>query len=165
MVVGVLLAVLLLLLGPALIYLYCLRIVRDEGNRIKVEWFAEPNAKITTNINRNVRVDAEKAISKWSLDGIMANRQAKNLIKLKTVRIDIQGMIILDGGNINRYANIKKNSQRHHTGPDTSTTMANALVPVGIHIPCRYIRDALLQSLNTHDRVELRVTDLKELCL
>ena len=93
------------------------------------------------------------AVSQWTLGGIAGSRQAGTLLDINTVRVDLQGMINQDGI---RYANIQIqiNTQRI---PGRSTTIAAVLMQANQDIPVRYIRRALLFSLQQHGTIVLRV--------
>ena len=127
--------------------------VNNQAHRIHTDWLFERNANIIQDVNGNVRSDAVRAVSHWNLGEIAGNAQAGTLINMNTVRVDLQGMINRDGI---RYANIQIQINTRRT-PGRSTTIAAVLVQANQDMPVRYIRRALLYSLQQHGTIVLRV--------
>ena len=130
--------------------------MNDLGNRIHTEWLLERIGNINDNVNRNIRNDAERAIAEWNQNQIEANSRAGTLLNGDNVRVDLQGLINRRGI---RFANIQIqiNTRR---APGQTTTIAAVLLPAGEHIPVRYIRRALLLSLERHATVVLQTNRL-----
>ena len=126
--------------------------VNDLGNHIHTEWLAEANNGINHDINRNVRGDVLRAISRWNLNEIAANTQAGTLYVQGNVRVDMQGLVYRNGI---RFANIQiQHNIRRNNGE--STTFVVIQLQAGENFPIRYIRRALQLSLERHENIILQ---------
>ena len=105
-----------------------------------------------------MRTEAQIAIAQWNLDQIEVRRRPGTLLNVGNVRIDLQGVINQDD---TYFANIQiqLNIQR---APGQSTTIAAILLQAGQNIPVRYIRKALLLSLQEHGTVQLQTHRLSQ---
>lgn len=118
------------------------RNVADRGNNMETRWTMETNNRIQSYNNRNCRErrDAIAAIARLENIGTRSD----TMVTEGSVRIDLQSLF---NRNDRRYANIQIQINRPRTGASDSTTIATALVEIGVNMPIRYVRDALIRSL------------------
>ena len=124
----------------------------DLGNNIRTEWLAETNKRINDKINRCIRGDVIRAISRWDLKRIDAGTKAGTLFPYENVRVDIQRMVNQNGIC---FANIQiQLNNRRVSGQ--STTLAVIQLQAGVNFPIRYIRRSLQLSLERHENIILQ---------
>lgn len=125
----------------------CVRSVNMNSN-LEVRWYMEDNDRISRNNKTNTYGNQQAARSAIAqLNDI--DRSEGTLVDGDGVRIDMQGSFTDRNGR--RYANLQIQVNRLRNKAKDSTTIATALVETNergnLELPIRYVRDALLRSL------------------
>ena len=117
--------------------------VNDLGNHIHAKLSTEPNKEIYRYSDKNTRTTAKRAISKWSPEfkNFAVNAQPRTILWEGHIHIELQRMVYRKGS---RFANIQVNSC---CDEGKRTTIAVIQLQAGQEFPVRYIRRALLLSL------------------
>lgn len=129
------------------------RNVVDRGNNRITRWYMESNGRISRDSRprRNTytctnRRAANSAIAQFN--GVDRTNQGGTLVSRDGVRIDLQGRTT---SGTRRFANIQIQVNRQRSNANDLTTIATALIETdqagNLLFPIRYIRDALIRSL------------------
>ncbi|XP_036439530.1 uncharacterized protein LOC118816998 isoform X2 [Colossoma macropomum] len=116
----------------------------DKGNHVETTFYAEPDPTALAD-GSSWRNEITNLIARWD-NGYLGNQPKSNLITSRNLRIDLQGMLHIDG---QQYYNlqIQLNGQ--------STKVSQVLAPSDI--PNSYVRFAFVESFLRRARVTVRV--------
>ncbi|KAL7856344.1 hypothetical protein AOLI_G00199480 [Acnodon oligacanthus] len=124
---------------------YCTR--TDKGNHVETIFYAEPNPRALTD-GSPWRGEITNIIARWD-NGYLGNQARPNLITSEHLRIDLQGLLCIDG---QQYYNlqIQLNVPRR---PGQSTTVSQIFIPRNVPVPDRYVRFAFVESFRRRARI------------
>uniref|UniRef100_A0A3B4CV61 Tubulin polymerization promoting protein n=1 Tax=Pygocentrus nattereri TaxID=42514 RepID=A0A3B4CV61_PYGNA len=132
---------------------FCTR--TDKGNHVETTFYAESNPRALTD-GSQIRNDITNLIALWD-NRCLGNQARSNLIISRNLRIDLQGLLYIDG---QQYYNlqIQLNAPRR---PGQSTTFSQVFIPRNIPIPVRYVRFAFVESFRRRARVTVVRNDTR----
>ncbi|KAL6467319.1 hypothetical protein MHYP_G00251230 [Metynnis hypsauchen] len=121
----------------------------DRGNHVETIFYADPDSTALSDGSR-WRDEITNLIARWN-NRYLVKQARSNLITSDNLRIDLQGLLYIDG---QQYYNLQIQLNVHRR-PGQSTTVSQVLVRSDI--PDRYVRFAFVESFLRRARVTVRV--------
>ncbi|XP_073793183.1 uncharacterized protein [Danio rerio] len=129
--------------------------IDDLANRRRTTFLAEGAQNHIADGN-NYRSEAAILIGNWD-NSYLVSQTRSNLIKTKSIRIDMQGMV--NRHNL-RYHNLQIQVNVPRGGNMPSTTLSQVFVPENIYVPDRYVRRAFQESMVRRARIFIDVSSI-----